>query len=284
MTKRPKGKTKKTLIRMLVTILATVAILYLAIMVIMYFMQTRMVYFPSRVMNLTPNDAGLKYDDVTLTTGDGVKIHGWFVPVDSPRATLLFCHGNGGNISHRLESINQFHDLGLSVFIFDYHGYGLSGGKPGEKETYLDAEAAWQYLIESRGIDPEEIIIFGRSLGGAVATWLATQHQSKALIAESAFLSIADVAAHYYPFLPVRLLSRFDYNSKGNIQQINVPVLVVHSPVDDIIPYSHGQKLFELANEPKQFLQISGSHNDGFLVSDHDYRRGIDEFLSSLKP
>jgi pimeloyl-ACP methyl ester carboxylesterase len=266
---------------MILIVLAAIAVLYLGVMVIMYFLQPGMLYFPSRTIALTPENTGLKFEDITLTGEDGLEVNGWFIPVDSARATLLFCHGNGGNISHRLESIQQFHRLGLSVFIFDYHGYGRSGGKPGEQETYLDAKAAWKYLTESRGIDPETIIIFGRSLGGAVAIWLANQYRAGALIVESAFLSIPDIAAHYYPFLPVKLLARYQYNSRDKIGDIEIPKLIIHSPDDDIIPFKHGRKLFELAPEPKQFLQISGSHNDGFLVSDEEYRSGIDSFLKA---
>lgn len=265
---------------MIWTVIAAVVVLYVVILVIMYFLQPGMVYFPSRAMELTPANIGLDFEEVDLKSSDGVNIHGWFVPADSGRATLLFCHGNGGNISNRLESIQQFHQLGLSVFIFDYHGYGRSGGKPGEKETYLDAEAAWEYLTAARNIDPGSIIIFGRSLGGAVATWLAVQYQSGAIIIESSFSSLPDIAARHYPFLPVKWLARFRYNSAENMAKIHAPVLIIHSPDDDLIPYDHGRKLFDLAGEPKEFLEISGGHNDGFLVSDIPYRQGIDAFVS----
>ncbi len=261
-------------------VVAAVAILYILVCVIIYIAQPRMIYFPSPTLALTPRDASLPYEDVSLTCEDGSRIDAWYIPADSARATLIFCHGNGGNISHRLESIDQFHRLGLSVFIFDYHGYGRSEGKPGEKETYQDAEAAWNYLTETRGISPDSIIIFGRSLGGAVAVWLASQHQPKALVVESSFTSIADVAAHYYPFLPVKLLARVEYNSEERIGQIHVPVLIIHSPDDDIIPYKLGRKLFETANEPKQFLQIHGGHNAGYLDSDDVYLKGWREFLT----
>ncbi len=275
---------KKTLTRMLWIILATAAGLYVIVCAVLYVVQSRMIYFPSRTISVTPQDAGLAYESVDLTAEDGVGIHGWFIPAESAQATLLFCHGNGGNISHRLESIRQFHRLGLSVFIFDYHGYGLSGGRPGEKETYMDAQAAWDYLTGTRGISADSVIVFGRSLGGAVAVWLARQFQPKALIVESSFTSVPDVAAHYYPFFPVKLLARFHYDSKERIRRIHIPLLIIHSPDDDIIPYEFGARLFEIANEPKQFLRIHGSHNDGFLISDSTYLAGLEEFLSnSLK-
>lgn len=264
-------------------VLATLAVFYILVCLVMYVAQPRMIYFPSKTVAVTPSDASLPYDDVTLTCADGAQINGWFVPADSARATLIFCHGNGGNISHRLESIDQFHRLGLSVFVFDYHGYGQSEGKPGEQETYLDAEAAWQYLTDTRGIPPDSIIIFGRSLGGAVAVWLASQHRAKALVVESSFTSIADVAAHYYPFLPVRPLVRVKYDSRKLIGGIKMPILFIHSPDDDIIPFKLGRRLFEAANEPKQFLQIHGGHNAGFLDSDEVYMKGWREFLTSIE-
>ncbi len=264
-------------------VLAAVAVFYILVCVVMYVAQPRMIYFPSPTLAVTPSDASLPYENVSLTCEDGTRIHGWFIPADSARATIIFCHGNGGNISHRLESIDQFHRLGLSVFIFDYHGYGGSEGRPGERETYQDAEAAWRYLTQTKGMPPDSIIIFGRSLGGAVAVWLASQHQPKALVVESSFTSIADVAAHYYPFLPVKLLARIDYNSQKLIGQIKVPILIIHSPDDDIIPFKLGRKLFEQAHEPKQFRQIHGGHNAGYLDSDEVYIKGWREFLARIE-
>jgi len=275
-----RNRSKKTLARMIWIILAAVAALYVIICIAMYVAQSHMIYFPSRTVSVTPGDAGMEYEEIYLTTEDGVRIQGWFVPADRARSTLLFCHGNGGNISHRLESIAQFRELGLSVFIFDYHGYGLSEGKPGEEKTYMDADAAWKYLTAERGISPDSIIIFGRSLGGAVAIRLARRYRAGALIVESSFTSVPEVARHYYPLLPVKLLARFQYNSLDHIRHIDVPILFIHSPDDDVIPYKFGRRLFEAAGEPKQFLEINGSHNDGFLTSEATYMKGLDDFLS----
>ncbi len=280
MRTKPEEKAIKALIRMIGIIIAAAVILYVGVLITMYFLQPSLVYFPSRTIESTPNDIGLDYEEVTLKTDDGVEIAGWFIPAPQARATLLFCHGNGGNISHRLESIEQFHRLHLSVFIFDYHGYGKSGGHPGEKETYLDAKAAWNYLTATRGISPDSIIIFGRSLGGAVASWLASRHQSKLVIIESSFLSLPDIGAYHYPFLPVKLLARFKYNTKDRLTEIKAPILFIHSPEDDVAPYAQGKKLYELAGEPKEFLQISGRHNEGYIQSDAEYRRGIEAFLN----
>ncbi len=275
-----RNRLRKILTGMIWIILAAVAALYIIICVAMYAFQSRMIYFPSRTVSITPREANLEYEDVNLIAEDGVRVHGWFIPTEGARATLLFCHGNGGNISHRMESIMQFRELGLSVFIFDYHGYGLSEGKPGEQQTYMDAEAAWNYLTEEKGLPADSIIIFGRSLGGAVAVWLAREHRAGALIVESSFTSVPEVAWHYYPFLPVKLLARFQYNSLERIRHIDVPTLFIHSPDDDIIPYKFGRRLYEAAGNPKQFLEIGGTHNDGFLTCEAAYLKGLDEFLA----
>ncbi|MCP4566659.1 MAG: alpha/beta hydrolase [FCB group bacterium] len=266
---------------MFVNILIAVALIYIVILILVYALQSNMVFFPSRKLYATPQAAGLAFDNVTIQTEDGVSIHGWFVPADSARGTLLFCHGNAGNISNRIESIAQFNRLGLNVFIFDYRGYGQSEGKTTEDGTYLDADAAWQYLTLTRGIEPQQIIVFGRSLGGAIAAQLATQTNPKILIVESAFTSLPDAGAKHYPFLPVRLMARFKFNTKEYLTRINVPVLIIHSSVDDIIPFEFGQRLFEAAHEPKQFLEINGSHNDGYMVSADQYEAGVTAFLDT---
>ncbi|MEK7797018.1 MAG: alpha/beta hydrolase, partial [Pseudomonadota bacterium] len=198
--------------------------------------------------------------------------------------TLLFCHGNAGNISHRLESIRQFHQLGLNVFIFDYRGYGESEGVPTEAGTYRDAEAARRYLVETRGLAPEHIVYFGRSLGAAIAAWLATQHPPRALIVESAFTSVPDFGAEIYPWLPVRLLARLRYPTQEYLRSVQAPVLVIHSRDDEIVSFRHAEKLYESANSPKELLEIRGGHNDGFLVSGAQYTRRLDDFLRRVGP
>jgi fermentation-respiration switch protein FrsA (DUF1100 family) len=195
---------------------------------------------------------------------------------------ILFCHGNAGNISHRLESIEMFNRLRLSTFIFDYRGYGKSNGTPSEKGSYLDAMGAWNYLIEHEGLAPSDIILFGRSLGGAIACWLAGQNRPKALIIESTFTSVPDLAEELYFYLPVRWLCRYRYNTLSFVQKIRCPVLVIHSEEDEIVSFSHGRKLFNAAKEPKFFLKISGSHNEGFVISSKLYMNGIKTFLDKI--
>jgi len=265
---------------MLLSIVRVLAVAYVGFAVLLVLFQSRFIYFPERRIEATPDDIGLSYEPVLFEASDRVKLSGWFIPAEKSRGVVLFCHGNAGNISHRLESVQVFHRLGLDTFIFDYRGYGQSEGRTTERGTYRDAEAAWRYLVEDRQVDPSEIVIFGRSLGGTIAAWLAQDHPPKALILESTFTSVPNMAAQLYPYLPARLMSRFHYSAIDYIRQVDCPVLIVHSRDDEMIPFSHGQRLFEAANEPKKFLEIRGTHNEGFIVSAQRYHDGLDSFVS----
>lgn len=271
----------------MVTTLLSLVGAYVTLVLVTYFAQAGMLYLPdlpSRELVASPQEIGLNYENIELRTEDGVRLHGWYIPAVANRGTLLFFHGNAGNISHRLESIRIFHKLKLSVFIFDYRGYGRSEGSPSEAGTQSDARAAWRFLTEERRIAPGKIIFFGRSLGAAVAAQLATQTQPGALIIESAFTSVPDVAAEIYWWLPVRWLTRFDYATRDYVAQGQGPVLVVHSPEDEIIPYRHGEAIFTAAHAPKEMLRLRGGHNDGFLLSGEHYVQGLDGFLSRNLP
>lgn len=266
-------------LRMMWSIIGIAVSFYVGLTLLLFLFQARFIFFPTRSIEATPQNIGLAYESIRFKAKDGISLSGWFVPADDAQNVVLFFHGNAGNISHRLDSIALFHRLGLSVFIVDYRGYGQSEGRISEQGTYLDAEAAWRYLVEQRGVSPEEIIIFGRSLGGGVATWLAGVHPPRALILESTFTSVPDIGAGQFPFVPVRWLARIHYNSLERLRQIDVPVLIIHSPDDTTIPYSHGERLFEAANEPKEFLEIQGGHNEGFIISGNHYQAGIDAFI-----
>ena len=257
---------------------------YLLLVAFVYLQQGSMLYLPGipgRELDGTPDLVRLDYEDVTLETSDGIRIHGWYVPGESERV-LLYFHGNAGNISHRLYSIREFHDIGLSVFIIDYRGYGESAGKPTEQGLYRDGEAAWRYLVDERGVPPGNIVLFGRSLGGSVAAWLAAREVPGGLIVESSFTSVPDIGQDAYPWLPVRLLSRFQHATRDDVARTTCPVLVVHSRDDEIIPFHHGEAIFEAANEPKRFLEIRGGHNDGHAMSASEYREGMLGFLNAL--
>jgi len=268
---------------MLKFILVVVAC-YGLLVVVAYLMQGRMLYLaevPGRALIMTPTDIGMDYEDVSIVTADGVTLHGWFIAGRSSRV-LLFFHGNAGNISHRLDSIVQFQDLGLSVLIIDYRGYGQSEGRTTEKGIYRDADAAWRYLIESRGVVAGDIVIFGRSLGASAASRLAKKHQPLALILESSFTSVPDIAQSLYPWLPVRWLSRLSHATGDYVRDVHCPVLVVHSRDDEIIPFHHSETIFASANEPRTLLAIRGTHNDAFLRDERTYVDGLRAFLSGL--
>ena len=255
---------------------------YAVLSIYVYYMQSSMIYYPNmpgRDLVATPENIGLNFQNVEFFTEDKVRLHGWFIPGKNAKRTVLFFHGNAGNISHRLESIEIFHRLELNVFIIDYRGYGQSEGKISEQGTYRDAEAAWNYLINTQGINEQEIIIFGRSLGASIASWLASKHTPAALIIESAFTSIPSMGQRFYPFLPVRWLTHFKYDTKQYVKNISCPVMVAHSKNDEIIPYDEGREIFDAATEPKQFLEMRGGHNDGFLVSGPTYIEGLRSFI-----
>jgi fermentation-respiration switch protein FrsA (DUF1100 family) len=258
---------------------------YCALTLYVFLMQPKLIYYPNiptRTLEATPEDIGLDYEDVTLDTRDGERVHAWFIPHTEARGTLLFAHGNAGNISHRLDSIRFFHELGLNVLIFDYRGYGQSSGKTTEDGTYRDADAAWAYLADKRGIAPGNIILFGRSLGAAVIADLATRVEPAAVILESAFFSVPDMAAVIYPWLPVRWLASYRYDNGDKVTRIRQPKLIIHSRRDEIIPFEQGVRLFESASEPKQFLELRGRHNDGFYVSREAYTQAMGAFLDSV--
>ena len=245
----------------------------------MYFQQPSMIFFPVRDLSATPADWGLQYEDVTLKSADGTHLHGWYIPYAETDRVLLFFHGNAGNMSHRGESVEIFHRLGLNIFIFDYRGYGQSEGKPSESGIYADARAAWHYLTDTKGIKKENITLFGRSLGGAVAAKLAAEVQPGTLILESTFSSAKEMANTVLPVMSHLVPLRFEFKTVEYIKQVSSPVLIVHSPDDEIIPYRLGENVFQAANEPKSFLKLQGDHNGGFLMSQPGYEQALGKFL-----
>ena len=268
--------------RYLMNLILIIVGVYGLICLLAFVFQSQMIFFPDRRLMTTPDQGGMTYEDVFFDTEDSVRLHGWFVPAESARATLLFFHGNAGNISHRIESIRIFHDLGLSVFIFDYRSYGRSGGRISEKGVYADGRAALKVLGEKYGTPPEEVIYFGRSLGGGAAIELATHATPKALIIESGFPSVPELGQRVYPWLPVRWLGRIRFDSKPRVARLDCPKLFIHSRDDEIAPFAMGQRLFDTAAEPKSFLETRGDHNSGFLGSGAIYVDGLAGFLASL--
>jgi fermentation-respiration switch protein FrsA (DUF1100 family) len=262
------------------------AVVYGCVVGLVFLFQSHLVYYPQigRELSATPQAYGLRYEDVEIATEDGERIFGWWVPVAEARGTALIFHGNAGNISHRLDYLRMFHRLRYSSFIIDYRGYGRSSGSPSEAGTYRDAAAAWEHLTAKRGIAAGDIVLFGESLGGAVASWLAARTTPRALVMHSTFTSAPDLGAQVYWFLPVRLISRFRYDNLSRLAEVKAPVLIIHSREDDIVPYAHGERLYQAAPEPKQLLTLRGGHNDAFVFVRDEWVRALDEFLARHAP
>ncbi len=268
---------------MLISIAGVLFIAYLGLGLVLYFMQPTFLYGPVREVPCTPGELGLDFEQVCFKSGDGLQLSGWYIPAEDSELVVLFCHGNGGNMFHRLDSINIFHNLGLNCFIFDYRGYGESEGKPSEEGTYLDAGAAYKWLTEEKKMQGDDIIIFGRSLGGSIAAQLASEVKARALIIESTFTSYVDIGRRFYPYMPVRWFARFSYKTIEYVKSVHCPVMIIHSKNDEVVPYEFGLELYEAANEPKEFVEIFGSHNDGFLVCGEIYNKAWKKWLKFLR-
>lgn len=246
----------------------------------LYTKQPAMVFYPLKEIEATPKDWGLSYESLKLNASD--TISAWYIPHSEAEKTILFFHGNGGNMSHRGDSIYLFHKLKLNVLIIDYPGYGESDGHPFERGLYQSADAAWKYLVSDKNIKAENIIIFGRSLGGAVAVDLAARVNAGGVILESTFSSIRDIIDIAYPVLSHFIYLRYSFNSLEKIQKVNSPILIIHSPDDEVIPFELGQRLFENISSEKEFLQIAGGHNDGFMQSIRPYMQTLRIFIQSF--
>lgn len=244
--------------------------------------EPRMIYFPERAIAMTPRQQGMKYEDIWLTAADGVRLNGWFMPSARPSGlTLLLLHGNAGNISHRFEKYAIFHELGWDVFALDYRGYGSSAGEPNEAGLYLDARAAYRYLAEQRGVAPHKLIVYGESLGVAVATDLVSQVAAAGLVLEEGFTSAPDVGQQMYPFLPMRWLMRTRFDTLDKMSRIRAPLLIFHSRDDEFFPMEHAQRLLAAARVPKRLVELHGGHNDAFVLSGEIYRDALQRFAVS---
>jgi len=233
-------------------------------------MEEKIIFQPDARIHQTPGNVGLACDDVYFAADDHVRLNGWFVPHARSASTRLWFHGNAGNISRRVENIKLLHDnVNVSIFIFDYRGYGRSGGVASEEGTYRDGAAAIELLRQRYGVGPNKLIIFGRSLGAAVAVEMATRVQSLAVILETPFTSVRDVARDKLPFLPLGPLLKTRYDVVEKIRKLRSPLLVLHGDRDEVVPFSHGQRVFDAAPQPKWFYAIAGAgHNDTYLVVD----------------
>lgn len=256
-------------------ILIGIAIVYLR------YIEYKSLYVPMSEIELTPSAVGLSYEDMYIDVDKKIRLNAWIVPAKDSNFTILFCHGNAGNISHRIEKVLILNRLGLDVFIFDYRGYGKSKGRPSEKGLYKDAESAYDFLVSKLKLSPERIIFYGESLGGAVAVDLATKRKVRALIIESTFGSVQDMLKTVYPFLPAFFISS-KFDSTRKIKYIHIPKLIINSQNDEIVPFSQSIKLFNISPEPKKHLVIMGSHNTCFQDSKDLYVSGINDFITDL--
>ncbi|HET7291119.1 MAG TPA: alpha/beta hydrolase [Vicinamibacteria bacterium] len=261
------------------------ALALLGLTVLMLAFERSLIYFPDRALPFSPRGLGLRFEEARLRAEDGVSLDAWHLPFEGARFTFLVCNGNAGNMAYRLDRARLIQSrIGASVLLFDYRGYGRSEGRPDEAGTYKDARAAYAFLVERKGLLPEAVILFGESLGAAVATQLALERPAAALILESPFTSIPDMARAAYPFLPpVGPLIRTRYETLAKVPLLRLPVLVLHGDRDEIVPFAQGRRVFEAAPEPKSFFAIpDAGHNDTYLAGGDAYWSALDVFLSGL--
>ena len=260
-----------------------IAILIFIAFIIGYvkYIEKKGIFYPIKEIEYTPLQAGFQYEDIYFTAADGVRLNGWFIPYENSRGTLLFAHGNAGNISHRLEKITFLRRSRLDIFIIDYRGYGRSAGTPSEKGLYLDVRGGYDYLVKQRGISPDKIILYGESIGAAVVIHLAARQKVGALIAESAFSCGRDMAKTIYPFLPAWFFSD-SFDCLSRIREVSAPKLFIHSKNDEIVPYRLARKLYEAAAEPKQFAELTGGHNTAYRDAEEKYTSSVVSFVDGL--
>ncbi len=262
-----------------ISLLALVLIFWISFFMFYSKVENFFVFYPQRTLDYTPQAFGLASKDIQFVSGDGKRLHGWYFPSPQKGPVVLFCHGNAGNISHRLDNIQGLRSWGLGVFIFDYRGYGRSEGSPSEKGIYEDGLSAYDYLVRVEGVSPDEIVVFGRSLGGAVALEIGLERKVRALIIESAFTSLRDMAKAMPLFRPVSALMPVHYNNIAKISSVHVPILVFHGTQDELVPFSMAEALFDAAAEPKSFYPIQGAgHNDTFIVGGQAYHQRFSAF------
>jgi len=268
---------------MLKYVLSLIIVIFL-FLVYMRMFERKSIFYPEKKIESDPSDKGVDYEEVFFETQDGLKLNGWFVPAKDAHCTVLYFHGNAGNISLRTEIARLFHLKNFDFFIIDYRGFGKSQGSPHEKGTYLDALAAYEYLVKVKGVPAEKIAIYGKSLGAAVAIDLASKKKAGALISESGFTSVADLGRDIYKFIPLWLFVTQKYDSIKKVGSIKTPKLIIHSKNDEIVPFRHAERLFAAAGEPKEFYVMEGGHNDAFYIHSNECMQRIEDFLRNTIP
>ncbi len=264
------------------SILIILTIIGMCLIIYIKYYEKKAIYFPSPFIEVKPKDIGLDYQDIYFLTSDGVKLNAWFIEAENPIATILFLHGNAGNISHRIKLIQLFVKEGFSFFIFDWRGYGKSKGRPSEEGLYKDALASYEYLTKKLNILPNKIVIYGKSLGANIACDLATKVDKSLLIIDSGFSSAQDMAKIVFPFIPsflVRWAITVKFDALSKIKEIAFPKLIIHSKDDETIPFNQGEKLFREAKEPKEFFVVRGSHNQAIFNNPEVFISRIKTFV-----
>lgn len=279
---RPASNFRVRLTRIALRGLKVVALAYLLVILLLLLLETMLVYPAPKYPDGDWQATWLEREEVNFSSPDGTKLHGWYVEHPQPKAVVLYCHGNGTHVAHLGEFLRQMRDdFQVSIFAYDFRGYGRSEGKPIETGILQDSEAAQKWLAERASIPPEQLVLMGRSLGGGIALHLAAENGARGVILQNTFTSLPDAAATHYPWLPVRLLMKNRYDSLSRINRYSGPVLISHGTADTIVPFTHGQKLFEVAKGPKEFFEIAGGgHND---PEPEHYAPALHKFLDSLK-
>jgi len=269
-----------------VNLFQTFLVGYAVLCLVVVFFHKRFIYYPFADLIGTPKQVGVPFRDVFFEAADGVRIHGWIVEPDGDpvRANVLFFHGNGGNISYSMDTVALFAQLGFRAFFVEYRGYGRSDGRPDEKGLHADAAGALKYFCGEYGLEPKDVVYVGRSLGGGVALKLALRSPPAALVLESPFTSIREMAGAARYLLPLQILIFDRFDNLAGIPNLAVPLLVVHSREDEIVPFFHGRRLFEAAPEPKEFLEILGDHNGGYHLSGELYQTGLSRLVEKHAP
>ncbi len=280
MESRTLTETNMSVMKILSVVVSSALLIYVAICVFMLFFQKHLIHIPYEQLVGDPLSKGMEFEDLYLTTPDNAQLHAWYIPNSNSDYTFWIFSGNAGNKSYMLDAVQLIYDLGYSVFIYDYRGYGPSKGKLTEQTQYEDAEFLWKYLTQTRNIPPNQIVLHGRSLGTAMASWVATNAEPAALILESGFTSVTDMSKHIYGWLPIDLILRWKYDNLERITQYSGPTLLIHSTDDEIVPYQHSVRLFEAAPGTKQILELSGTHLEGYMDNKEIYTDGIARFIA----
>lgn len=260
-------------------VLGTAAALYVLACLALWIGQERLIYVPGAPPKGEPKDHGLPGNALFLKTSDGVRLYAWLVPADRPRGAALVLHGNAGNVEDRAEYARAFRAMGLTTLMLDWRGYGASDGRPTEDGTYLDAEAGYDHLVRALGFEPAQVVVFGESLGGGPAIELARRHTTALLVVQDTFASIVDLGARQYPWLPVRWLARVRYDNVAKIGSVPVPVLILHSREDRLVPYEHAERLYAAALQPKKLVELAGDHDEAAFTARPEWVRVVEAIV-----